>query len=179
VRPDDYDGRSFWPLFLLLIAAAAILIVLQMRRPRMVEPMVQRPLPPLDAAGWLNADRPLTMADLRGKVVLVNFWATDCPACVAQTPELVTYHERFRDQGVLVIGLTHESDEPFGQVTRYVEGVEGMDWPVGYGAELAFSMLDIYGTPTYILYDRAGKSVWGGHSLDGLEDATIAALAKE
>jgi hypothetical protein len=38
--------------------------------------------------------------------------------------------------------------------------------------------LGIHGTPTYILFDRTGRSVWGGHTLDGLDDAAVAALAK-
>jgi hypothetical protein len=40
-------------------------------------------------------------------------------------------------------------------------------------------MMEIRGIPMYILYDRSGVSVWGGHSLDGLDEATIAALAGE
>ena len=60
-----------------------------------------------------------------------------------------------------------------------VETREGMDWPNGYDAQLAYQMLDIYGTPTYLLYDQSGRSVWGGHSLDGLEDAVTALLAEK
>jgi hypothetical protein len=52
-----------------------------------------------------------------------------------------------------------------------------LDWPNGYGVQLAYEILNIYGTPTYLLYDRSGRSVWGGHTLDGLEDAVTALLA--
>jgi hypothetical protein len=92
-------------------------------------------------------------------------------------PELVEFHERFRDQGVTIIGLTAEEADAAERVKRFVARA-GIEWPIAYDARAAYQALGIYGMPTYVLYDRTGRSVWGGHSLAGLEEATVAALAK-
>ena len=170
-------GR-IWPLLGLLIVAGVALVAIQMRRPKPPNPWVGWALPPLEAGGWLNTEGPLSADDLRGKVVLVDFWATSCPTCLSHTPELVAFHQRFRDHGLTLVGLTHESGEEIERVRAYVESA-GIDWPIGYGAGFTFELLGIAGTPTYVLYNRSGRSVWGGHSLDGLDDAAVAALAKK
>jgi len=165
-------------MLLLVVVAAGVLIVLQKRRPEPAGEWVGRALPPLEVGGWLNTDRPLATDDLRGKVVLVEFWATWCPPCVRHMPEVVEFHERFASRGVTVVGLTSESAQAIETVRQFVERME-IEWPIGYDAGVAFNALGVRGIPTYVLYDRTGRSVWGGHSLRGLEDATVAALAKQ
>jgi thiol-disulfide isomerase/thioredoxin len=164
-------------MFALLAVAAVILIAIQWKRPKEPNPFVGLMLPPIEAGGWLNTDRPLSANDVHGKVVLIDFWASDCPTCVSDTPELAAFRDKFRDQGLVVVGLTPESDAELDRVKKFVEKLK-VDWPIGYGAGYAFEMFGIEGTPTYVLYDRQSRSVWGGHSLNGLEDAAIAALAK-
>ena len=176
--PDGDKTGHFWILFVLLVLAAGTLIALQARRPRPPSPFAGRELPPLEVGGWLNTEGPLTADDLRGKVVLVNFWATDCPGCVLQLPTLVSFAERFAEEDVVVLGLTPEKNT-FGEVRRFIEREPGVTWPNGYGAGFVFELMGIGITPTYILYDRSGKSVWGGHTLRGVDDATIGALARE
>ena len=56
---------------------------------------------------------------------------------------------------------------------------EKIDWPIGYGAGFAFETMAIEFTPTYVLYDRSGRGIWGGHSLYGLDDVIVAELAKK
>lgn len=177
-QKSEEPRSAAWPLLVLLILAGAALVAIQMRRPKPPNPWVGRGLPPLEAGGWLNTAGPLSADDLRGKVVLVDFWATSCPTCLSHTPELVEFHKRFRDHGLTLVGLTHESGEEIERVRQYVESA-GIDWPIGYGAGFTFELMGIAGTPTYVLYDRSGHSVWGGHTLDGLNEAAVAALAKK
>jgi thiol-disulfide isomerase/thioredoxin len=167
-----------WPMLVLLVVAAAVLIAVQWRRPRAPDPFVGLALPPIEAGGWLNADQPILQEDLRRQVVLLDFWSTSCTVCLSHTPELVKLHDKFREHGLAIVGFTPESEGELDNLKGYVERAK-IDWPIGYGAGFAFEMMGIEGTPTYILYDRSGRSVWGGHSLRGLEDAAVAALAKK
>jgi thiol-disulfide isomerase/thioredoxin len=162
---------------LLIVVAGAALVAIQYRRPKPPNPFVGLTLPTIEAGGWLNAEQPLAADDLLGNIVLVDFWATDCPSCVSDMPELVEFHQRFAEQGVQVVGLTHEPTTEAARVKEYVQQA-GIDWPIGYGAGFTFELAGVHATPTYVLFDRAGRSVWGGHSLQGLDDATLAELAK-
>jgi thiol-disulfide isomerase/thioredoxin len=176
----DEGGGSTWALIALLVLAAAALMAIQLRRPSAsADPLVGQPLPPLDAAGWLNTARPLSADDVRGKIVVIDFWATWCEFCAIGLPKLVDLHERYQGQGVMLVGLTKEPASMLGQIRRFNQRVEGVDWPIGYGAWMAVEALEIDAWPTYIIYDRSGVSVWAGHSVDELEDAVVALLAKE
>jgi len=58
-----------------------------------------------------DSDRKITLSQFRGKVVLVNFWATWCPPCQAELPSLITMQERTRAKGVMVLGISIDVDE--------------------------------------------------------------------
>jgi thiol-disulfide isomerase/thioredoxin len=173
------SGGSFWALLILLVSAAATLVAIQGGRPKPASPYVDKLFPPLDAGGWINTKSPLTAEDLRGKIVLIDFWASDCGPCVLALPELIEFNKRYRDRGVTIVGLSEESGQRAVHLKNFIETRDGLDWPNAYDVRLAYEILGIYGTPTYLLYDRSGRSVWGGHSLDGLEEAVTALLAKK
>ena len=66
---------------------------------------IEGKMPPLDGAvDWLNSS-PLTTADLRGKVVLVDFWTYSCINCLCSLPYVNAWAEKYKDQGLVVIGL--------------------------------------------------------------------------
>ena len=56
------------------------------------------------------SSRPITLHDLRKRVVVLNFWATWCPPCVEETPSLEKFAEQLRNQGVIVIGVSVDQD---------------------------------------------------------------------
>ncbi len=173
---DQQGGVAFRSMIVLIVAAVVLLLVARWRQPRTPDEWAGRPLPPLEAAGWLNTDGALTADDLRGKVVLLDFWLTTCGPCVAAMPDLASLNQRFRERGLVVVGLTPESDSEV-DLDRVMKTMPYMDWPTGYGARATFDHMGIYATPTYVVYDRNGRSTWGGHSLAQAEDAIVAALA--
>ncbi|MCY0603956.1 redoxin domain-containing protein, partial [Klebsiella pneumoniae] len=66
---------------------------------------VEGQFPSLDGAvQWLNS-KPLTPAELRGKVVLVDFWTYSCINCIRTIPYVRAWAEKYRDQGLVVIGV--------------------------------------------------------------------------
>lgn len=58
-----------------------------------------------------DADRKITLSDLHGKVVVLNFWATWCPPCVEEMPSLVQMQQRLKDKGVEVLAVSVDVDE--------------------------------------------------------------------
>lgn len=57
-----------------------------------------------------DADHSVTLSELRGKVVVLNFWATWCPPCVEETPSLVQMQQRMKDKGVVVLAVSVDAD---------------------------------------------------------------------
>lgn len=71
--------------------------------------------PELTNDTWLNVDAPLTLADLRGKVVLLEMWTFGCINCQHVIPALKEWHSKYKDQGLVIIGnhfpeFSYESD---------------------------------------------------------------------
>ena len=58
-----------------------------------------------------DADRQVTLSQLRGQVVVLNFWATWCPPCVEETPSLVQMQQRLKDKGVTVLAVSVDADD--------------------------------------------------------------------
>jgi peroxiredoxin len=97
-----------------------------------------------------------TLSALRGKVVLVNFWATWCPPCRKEMPDLQALAQRFADQGLVVLSI---SDEDAAKVAPYVA-----EHKIGYPILLdpgrtVNDRFHIEGIPKSFVFDRDGKLV--------------------
>ena len=57
-----------------------------------------------------DADRTVSLKDLRGKVVVLNFWATWCPPCVDEMPSLVQMQKQLKDRGITVLAVSVDDD---------------------------------------------------------------------
>jgi peroxiredoxin len=101
----------------------------------------------------------LTTADLRGRVVLVNFWATDCPVCVKEMPRLVQTYTTYQGRGLELIAVAMRHDPP-NYVLDYTEKNKlpfkvALD-PMG---KLAEAFDDVRLTPTTVVIDKRGNVV--------------------
>jgi len=97
-----------------------------------------------------------TFSDLRGKVVLVNFWATWCPPCRKEMPDLETLYQRFESKGFVVLGI---SDEKAEKVEPFIRERK-VSFPVLLDpGRKVNEMFVVEGIPKSFVYDREGKLV--------------------
>lgn len=101
-----------------------------------------------------DADRKVTLSALRGKTVVLNFWASWCAPCVAETPSLVAMSRKMRDHNVVVLAVSIDDDD--SAYHRFIKE-QGMDMMTVRDADKKSN--DLYGThvfpETYII-DRNG-----------------------
>lgn len=112
--------------------------------------------PALSVTNWQNTDgKELTLAELKGKVVVIDFWGVWCGPCRAAMPHLKQLYEKYNDKGLVVIGIHTK-----GQGEKMADYVKEADltWPIALDAEgktvKAFAV-DSY--PDYYLIDRKGN----------------------
>lgn len=98
-------------------------------------------------------------AQLRGKVVLVNFWATSCAVCLHEMPELMATHEQFVTRGFATLSVAMSYDRPdrvahYAAARRLPFGVA-----LDFDGSIARGFGDVAVTPTTVLIDRQGRVV--------------------
>ena len=125
----------------------------------------------INAKAWLNTE-PLTLAKLKGKVVVVEFWATWCGPCRASIPHLVELRKRMDKSKVEIIGLT---DEPLETVEGFAKDMK-MNYSVGTGSTSA-EAYGVRGIPHAFVIAPDGKIAWDGHPLDPAFESTVTKLA--
>lgn len=118
------------------------------------------PAPALDQADLEG--RTVSIRDYRGKVLLIDFWATWCGPCRRDVPELVKVYRRFQHRGFEIVGVS--LDDQAAVVADFI-AKEGMDWPQicdgnGFSSELA-RRYDVNAIPSVFLVDPDGKLVRG------------------
>ncbi len=111
------------------------------------------------------------LADYKGKWVLVNFWATWCPPCLEEIPDLVALYEN-KKNNLMVIGVALDYRNP-KQVADFAQAMQ-VSYPIVLGTSKAISQVGpVEGLPTSYLYNPAGKLVAhqvGGITKEGVED---------
>lgn len=100
--------------------------------------------------------RQWTLKSLRGKVVLVNFWATWCPPCRKELPDLQALSQRFADEGLVVLAI---SDEDEGKVKPFIEKQKVTYTVLLDPGHKVADEFAVDGVPKTFIYDRDGKLV--------------------
>ena len=114
------------------------------------EPIAVAPFTVRDVDG-----KTISMADLRGKVVLVNFWATWCPPCRAEIPDLVKLQDKYRDR-LVIIGVS-EDEIPPEEVKAFAVG-QKVNYPIVMATpELQKIFKGVAALPTTFVIDPEGR----------------------
>ena len=100
-----------------------------------------------------------TTADLRGKVTLVNFWATSCTTCVAEMPEIIATHQKFNSRGFDTIAVAKSYDPP-SHVVNFAE-TRKLPFKVAIDntGAVAKAWGDVRLTPTTYIVNKRGEIV--------------------
>lgn len=147
------------PLRKILLGAMCALIVCGLYlefHPRRRNISPQKAVAPDFLLPQLNGET-LRLSDYRGKVVLLDFWATWCEPCREETPHMVEWQNKYRDQGLQIIGVSmDDGPEPVQVFYRQFR----MNYPVAMGnAEIGKRYGGILGLPVVYVLDRAGRIV--------------------
>jgi thiol-disulfide isomerase/thioredoxin/Leucine-rich repeat (LRR) protein len=122
---------------------------------RALDPLEGRPAPALSVHDWYGTQgRTLSLNDLRGKVVMLDFWGVWCDGCVVATPDLERIRKKYRDQGFEIIGV-HTTAE--GDRMAEFAGERKLSWPNAVDASKK-TCADYHanGLPALYLVDRQG-----------------------
>jgi len=130
-------------------------------------------------ASWLNSE-PLALADLKGKVVLIDFWTYSCINCIRTLPHITKLYEDYKDQGLIVIGV-HTPEFAFEKdkdnVARAMKQF-GIDYPVAQDNDYAtWNAFSNHYWPAKYLIDQDGNVVYF-HFGEGAYDATENAVRR-
>jgi len=123
--------------------------------------------------------QPLSIASHKGKVVLVDFWATWCGPCRIELPNVIATYQKYHAQGFDIIGVSLDEDK--AQLLSFIKN-ENMTWPQFFDGKRWENQLAVkYGIqaiPAAFLLDGSGKIIGKDLRGDGLKQAVAAALSK-
>lgn len=145
------------------MAALAILTVVAWQSGKSATPSSERKMAPafrlLDASGHT-----VNLADYRGKVVALNFWATECGGCRQEIPSFIQMEDAFQSQGLTVVGVSLDimyenlknADEAWSRVKPFVQEHK-INYPILMGDDAIPQLYNIQSMPATYLIDKQGR----------------------
>jgi peroxiredoxin len=134
---------------------------------------------PYELTGNKLDGKPVSLADYKGKVVLLDFWATWCGPCVAEIPNVKANYEKYHDKGVEVLGISLDRDK--APLNKFIE-TRKIPWSQVYdadqGKEGNATRYGVQAIPFVLLIGKDGKIAAVNPRGEALEPAIKAALAK-
>jgi peroxiredoxin len=124
-------------------------------------------------------DKPLSVGEYKGKLVLIDFWATWCGPCVAELPNVLKTYEKYHDKGFDIIGIS--LDQAKDKLTKFIEDkkmpwrqyFDGLGWQNKLGAKYGVNSI-----PATYLLDKEGKIIAKNLRGEALEKAVAKALGE-
>lgn len=142
-------------LFTVALAAALLLAWILLRHPSGAHNNsgTLRPAPAFSLTDL--SGRTVSLSDSRGKVVVLDFWATWCEPCKQEIPDFIAMQSKYAPQGLQVVGISMDDDEPS---VRQFQQQYKMNYPVAIGnPKLADQYGGILGLPITFVIDRNGR----------------------
>ncbi len=170
------------PTSRLLVAAVALLalaplayLLLSLTGLSIAVPGVERTRPAPDFTAPGLAGGPLRLSDLKGRPVVLNFWASWCPPCRAEMPEFERVWQTYRERGVVFVGVATSDRTDKAQAFLLESGVS---YPnvLDAGNDVA-TMFGATSLPTTVFIDREGRIV--GRRVGALSAGQVAAQVEE
>ena len=131
-------------------------------------------------------DKPVALADFKGKVTIVDIWGTWCPPCREEVPHFVDLDKRYKDKGLAIVGINCNEQGPPDQVKKTIKAFakeNGITYPCVLNDEKTEEKVpNFQGYPTTLFIDRAGKVrmlAVGNPGKDKLEGIVKILLAEE
>jgi cytochrome c biogenesis protein CcmG/thiol:disulfide interchange protein DsbE len=177
-----------WDFVMVVSLAAAIMWTVGSRVPSAVgAPLSSSPSPregffaPDFTLGTLQGEQ-VKLSELRGKIVMVNFWTTWCPPCRAETPALETSYKSYKDSDVVILGVNLTDQDSLKDVESFVQEF-GLTYPILLDRDGVVGLLyQLNGLPTTFFISREGiirTVVVGGPMSETFIRSKIEALLKE
>ncbi len=149
-------------LILLICVAGLVFTVLRIKRLEKVPEVGREVVKPTFKAAPdfmlsdMNGDM-REIADFKGKVVIINFWATWCPPCREEIPHLIELYEEYRDKGLEIIGISLDWNAK--RVAGPFIEENGINYTVLLGDDNISDLYDVVSIPTSYILDREGGIV--------------------
>jgi thiol-disulfide isomerase/thioredoxin len=142
------------------------------------DPQLGKPAPDWNNESWLNSKGPLRLHDLKGRVVLLNFWVYTCYNCTNTVPSLVDFDRKYRDHGLTIVGIHTPEFPPYsgehdrGNVVRALKQY-GIEYPNAQDNDSrTWNLYGIRYWPSFVLIDKKGIIRYEGAGEFHLHDAT-------
>lgn len=165
-------------LNLVLIASVGILVLVagfgRGFRPQASAMLIGKQFPEIQAEGWINGNPP-KLNSLKGKVLVIEAWATRCGPCRLLAPEMVKLQKKYKDKDVVFIGMTDENGPLVPTVKNYLKAT-GIEWMNAYGAYPTIAKLGVEFIPYVWVVDSTGMIAWTTDSDGAIEDGIRLAL---
>jgi cytochrome c biogenesis protein CcmG, thiol:disulfide interchange protein DsbE len=103
--------------------------------------------------------RNISLSDYKGKVVLLEFWATWCPPCKASVPALIELKKKYEQKGFIVVGLSIDTDSDASEKVRQFSDLYNINYPVLLANDATSKIYNVISIPTSFLIGKDGKIV--------------------